>query len=316
MKNTKDKLFFDCVVVGSGPAGLTAAIYMLRANLSVALIENDTPGGKMTKTYTIDNYSGFHSIKGGNLSLKMFKQVKKLGGKFFFDSVIDVQLIKNNYREVILKLKKIKTYSIIIASGTVERKLGVPGENKYFSRGVSTCAVCDGALYKNKVVAVVGGGLSAIEEGLYLLKHAKNLFLIHRRQGFRAPDNIVLKLRKKSQVKFYLDYVVKEIIGGNNKVNALIIENVKNHKKEKINISCVFPYIGQIANTTFLKKINILDKFGFIIANQNDFSTKIPGIYAAGDVISKKLRQVSTAVGDGANAGQSAIGYIDNLKDN
>ncbi len=304
---------FDVVIIGGGPGGITAAIYTLRAGLKTAIIEKDAPGGKITKTYEVDNYPPFFNIKGVELGSKMFEQVNKLGVNYIYGDVKKT-ILKNKIKEVILESKEIiKTKTIIIASGTVERSLNVPGEEKYFSRGVSTCAVCDGSLYKDKDMIVVGGGLAATEEGLYLTRFAKKINFVHRRQGFRAPETIVLKVKKHPKMNLFLDYVVTEIKGDGTVVNEVVIQNVKNGEKKNLKTSVIFPYIGQIPNTYFISDKSILDKNNFLIADQNTCETSLKGVFGAGDVIAKKLRQIATAVGDGANAGQSAIGYLDEI---
>lgn len=313
MKSNKN--FYDLIIIGCGPAGITSAVYALRAGLSVLIIEKEAPGGKVTKTYEIENYPPFKNIKGVDLSVQLFDHATSFGAQFIGESVIKI-MNTGKIKKVITNQNKYCSTALIIATGTKERELGVPGEKKYFSKGVSTCAVCDGALFKNKPVAVVGGGWSATEESLYLTRFASKLFLIHRRKVFRTPDTIIDKIKKNDKITMLLDCIVEEIIGDGTNVNAVKIKNILTNKKETIKVDGIFPYIGQIPNTQFIPKDwDILDNEGFIIIKNDKFETKIPGIFAAGDVLIKTLRQVANAVGDGANAGQSAVAYIDKIND-
>lgn len=305
---------FDLIIIGGGPAGFTSAVYAGRAGLKILIIEKETPGGKVSKTYEIENYPPFINIKGIDLSSKMFQQSLQYNNAFIGENVLN---IKKLGKWMVVKTNKnvYKSYAIVIATGTKERKLHVDGEEKYFSKGVSTCAVCDGALFKNQIIAVVGGGWSATEEALYLTRFVKKLYLIHRRQKFRTPDTILDKVKKNDKIELILDTVVEKISGNNEFVTDISLKNIKTSEKTKLKVAAIFPYIGQIPNTAFAKGLEILNKDGFVIINNREtFETNVSGIFAAGDVLVKNLRQIANAVGDGANAGQGAVAYIDKIK--
>lgn len=309
----------DVVVIGGGPAGLTAAIYIGRALLSCVVIESNVPGGKMTETFEIENYAGFPCVRGVDLSLKMAKHAANFGSKLIYDEVIDIKILKTKKKRVYLKTRGVyEAKAIVIASGTRIRKLKIPGEKQYYSHGVSTCAVCDGALYKDKIVAVIGAGDSATEEALYLTKFVSKIYLIHRSDIFRANKPNIEKVQKHPKINLVLNSVVIEINGDGKKANQIIVKNIITGDSQAISVSCVFPYIGQLPNNSFLKTIikNNDQKFttyGFVNVNANKCETSISGVFAAGDVINKTLRQVGNAVGEGTTAGQSAVGYVDNF---
>lgn len=307
--------FYDLIIIGAGPAGITAAVYASRAGLKILIIEKEAPGGKVTKTYEIENYPPFKNIKGADLAIEMFDHAISFGAEFVGEKVVEL-LSTNVIKKIITEKNTYESYAVIIATGTKERELGVPGENKYFSKGVSTCAVCDGALFKNKDVAVVGGGWSATEEALYLTRFVSKLYLIHRRKKFRAPEKIIDKIRNNDKIEMILDSVVTKILGNGETVTGVEIENLISKNKVKLNIKGIFPYIGQIPNTQFIpKNWRILNEEGFVIVQSDKFDTRMPGIFAGGDVVIKTLRQVANAVGDGANVGQAAVAYIDCAKE-
>lgn len=316
--NKENKYDYDLVVVGGGPAGMTAAIYAQRANLKTVIIEKYIAGGKMIKTSEIENYPGYDYILGPELSEKMQKQVEKLQVEFITDEVIKITDSENH------KIKKIILGSgdvlvakgVIIATGSLESKIGVPGEEEYANRGVSYCAVCDGALFKNKIISVVGGGYAACEESLYLTRFTNKVNLIHRRDQFRADEKTVNKVKNDKNINLITDHVVLKVLGNEEKkkVGKLVIQNVKTNEITEIITDALFPYIGSDPVTKFVKDLDICDGNGYIIVNDK-CQTKIPGLYAAGDVIAKNLRQIVTAVNDGAIAAQYLINFIDNLNE-
>ncbi len=302
---------YDIAIIGAGPAGMTAAIYSQRAEAKTCMIDKGPPGGKMIKTSEIENYSGFKTVLGPELSMHFFEQTQNLNVPLIPGEVIDVVKNGNLWEIKLLDDESIIAKAVIVATGTIERKIGAIGEDEFYGKGVSYCAVCDGSFYKNKPIAVIGGGYGALEEAAYLTKFASEVFLIHRRQGFRADTTVVEKTKQNKKIKFILDHTL-ESIQGDNTVNSITINNVITNKKTNLNVSAVFPYIGADPITSFLKKLNILDDNNYIIVDNKCATTK-PGLFAAGDVTNTTLRQISTAVGDGSKAAQFAINYIDSI---
>lgn len=305
---------FDVVVVGAGPAGMTAALYASRANLSVALIERGVPGGELVNTADVENYPGFKNIKGPDLANDMYEGVMQFDVTHEFGTVTKVTPNEGAHLIETDMGKVYEAKTIIIATGSVHRKLDVPGEDKYAGRGVSYCAVCDGAFFRDKDLRVIGGGDSAVEEGTYLTQFGKNVNIVHRRDQLRAQKILQDRAKSNDKVDFTWDSVVKEIKGDDMKVTGLTVENVKTGEVSDVATDGVFIYVGLIPNTDAFKNLAITDEEGWIITD-NDMRTKVPGIFAIGDVRQKKLRQISTAVGDGAIGGQEAFNYIESLAD-
>lgn len=303
---------FDCIILGAGPAGLSAALYAVRGGLKTAIIDVSAIGGTPINYCEIENYLGFNKIQGFELCEKFENHVDEFEiEKFPYEEIESIDLIS--------PIKKIKTLnyefsakSVIIATGAKNKKLGVIGEIENIGRGVSYCAICDGAFYKDKVVAVVGGGNSALEEALYLTKHAKKVYLIHRRDGFRADKIIQNKIYSNKKIELVLDSIVEEILA-DNKVNSISIKNVKNGKKAKLKVDGIFPYIGLEPNIEHFGAQLKLDESGFILTDVC-MKTNLDGIYAIGDVRKTPLRQVVTAVSDGAIAGVEVAKYMMNLE--
>ena len=298
---------FDIIIIGSGPAGMTSAIYGARMNLKVLVIEKGAPGGAMVNTYKIENYPGFASIDGATLSMNMFEQMTSLGVEFLGD---EVEKITKNGDTFTVKT----TYSlyqgktVILATGTKNREIGAINEEKFLGRGISFCAICDGSLYKDKDVMVVGGGNSAIEEALYLANIAKKVYLVHRRDSFRAALKSVDELKKKENVEFILNSVLEEF-QGDKKLEQVLIKNLKTEKEEWIKVDGVFEYVGQIPNNEAFIDLGITNDNGYVLVDGN-FETKIEGLFACGDIIEKGVRQIATAVNDGAISALSASRYI------
>ena len=316
--NKENKYDYDLVVIGGGPAGMTAAIYAQRANLKTVIIEKYIVGGKMIKTSEIENYPGYDYILGPELSEKMQKQVEKLQVEFVTDEVIKITDSENHKIKTVLLSSGdvLIAKGVIIATGSLERKIGVPGEEEYANRGVSYCVVCDGALFKNKIISVVGGGYAACEESLYLTRFTNKVNIIHRRDQFRADDKTVNKVKNNENINLITDHVVLKVLGTEDKkkVGKLEIQNIKTKEISEITTDALFPYIGSDPVTKFVKDLDICDSNGYIIVNDK-CQTKIPGLYAAGDVIAKNLRQIVTAVNDGAIAAQYLINFIDNFNE-
>ena len=291
--------YFDLVIVGAGPAGCTASLYASRAGLSTLLLDNGAPGGKLVKTYEIANYPGVGASSGVDLAMKMFEQATSFGAVYEYGDVIEIT------KDKVVKLfdgQEIQAKAVLIATGTKERLLNIPGEQENIGRGVSFCAVCDGAFFKDKDVVVIGGGNSALEESLYLTKFA-NVTIVIRRDVFRAEKNIQEQVESNDRIKIITKHIPKQILSENGKVCGIVLENVDTKETQTIACSGIFPYIGQDPMTQSIQNLGICDDRGYVIVDKN-METNIKGIYAAGDVIQKDLRQVVTATNDGAIAAQ------------
>jgi thioredoxin reductase (NADPH) len=301
---------YDIIIIGGGPAGLTAGLYTARAKLKSLLLEKGLTGGLVTTTEWVENYPGFEEgILGAELAQKMEKQAVKFGLEITQGSVAKVA-IKDKTKEV--TLEDGKTYqakSIILTTGAHPRNLKIEGEDEFRGKGVSYCATCDGAFFKGESIAVVGGGDSAVQEALFLTKFADTVYVVHRRDKLRAEKILQERAFSNSRIKFIWDSVPEQIAGEVG-VNALHIRNVKTDEKTTLNVQGVFIYIGYNPNTEFLAGLANLDKDNYIIADEN-MSTSAPGIFAAGDVRAKPLKQITTAVGDGATAAVAAEKYIE-----
>ena len=295
------------IVIGAGPSGITACIYLKRAGFDPYLIESSMPGGKISSTFKVDNYPGFDSISGADLAFKMMDQLQKNEIEIHFETVLEV---KKKEELVYIKTdsEEYQTEAVIIATGTKEKKLNIPGEEEYFHKGISFCAVCDGGFFKNKPMAIIGGGNSALEEALYLENIAKPLYLIHRRKEFRGDQILIDELEKNENVKILTPYIPLRFIG-EDKLTSLVIENVETKEQLTIEVNAAFEYVGASANTSFIKDKEILDEKGYIIVNSK-METAVKGIYAAGDVTVKELRQIVTASNDGAIAAINVSSYL------
>jgi len=302
---------YDVIIAGAGPAGMTAAVYASRANLDTLMLERGVPGGQMADTEDIENYPGFESIKGQELSTKMFEHAKKFGAEYAYGDIKGVE-DHGSYKEVNAGSKTFKTRALIITTGAQYKKLAIPGEEELTGRGVSYCAVCDGAFYKNHEIVVVGGGDSAVEEGIYLTRFANKVTIIHRRDELRAQKIIQDRAFNNDKIEFIWDTIVEEVNEEDGKVSSLSIKNVKTGETGKFETTGVFIYIGMVPLSEPFKSLGIVDEEGYIPTNEN-METKIPGVFAAGDIRVKDLRQVVTATGDGSIAAEQAQKYIEEL---
>ncbi|RID95435.1 thioredoxin-disulfide reductase [Streptococcus constellatus] len=298
---------YDTIIIGSGPAGMTAALYAARSNLKVALLERGIPGGQMNNTSDIENYPGYANISGPELAEKMFEPLEKLGVEHLFGYVKKIE-DHGNVKKVFTEDEVFETKTVIIASGAFHRHLGVLGEEELNSRGVSYCAVCDGAFFRDEDLLVVGGGDSAVEEAVFLTRFAKTVTIIHRRDELRAQKVLQDRAFANEKIRFILGSVVKEI-KGDKRVSSVIVENVKTGEISEHEFGGVFIYVGLEPVSEFVKDLGITNEAGWIVTD-NHMKTAISGIYAIGDVREKNLRQVTTAVGDGAIAGQEVYKYI------
>lgn len=305
----KEKESLDLIIIGGGPAGITAAIYALRSKLSVLLIEKMIIGGMASTTFHIDNYPGFpEGIAGLDLSQKMAEQAQKLGLKIVWGKA--VKIVNNkSHRKVQVDGKTYSARAIIIATGTEAAKLGIPGEEEFRGKGVSYCATCDGPFYQNKNIMVVGGGNSAVEEALYLTRFANKLSIVHRRDELRA-DKILAEQAKKHPKIYFFWHCALAKISGEKVVTEASVRDLQSGNVIKVPVDGIFIYIGSLPNTELAKGIVKLDEKGFILTDEK-MKTSAPGIFAAGDVRAKSLRQVVTAASDGAIAANSAREFID-----
>ena len=296
----------DIIVVGAGPAGLTSAIYARRANKKVLVLEAKAYGGQIINTLDIENYPANNHISGFDLATNMYNQAKELGTEFVFDKVIEIKNY-SKYKEVVTNNGKYKCKALILATGSENRKLGLVNEGDLVGKGVSYCATCDGAFYKGKIVAVVGGGNTALEDAIYLSDIASRVYLIHRRNTFKGEESTLNKLKEKDNITFIYNSNVTKL-NGSYKLDSIEVMDIDNNRKE-LKISALFIAVGQIPeNQNFAKIINLDDK-GYIIAKENCHTNR-KGIFVAGDARTKNLRQLVTATSDGAVASTEAIKYI------
>lgn len=300
---------YDVIVIGAGPAGMTAALYASRSNLSVLLIERGAPGGQMNNTAEVENYPGFESIMGPELAQKMYDGVTKFGTKNAYGIVQDIK-DHGDYKEVICEEETYQAKTVIVATGCVHRKLGVNGEENFAGRGVSYCAVCDGAFFRNKRLLVVGGGDSAVEEAIYLTRFASEVVIVHRRDALRAQKIIQDRAFANDKISFLWDSVVEEITGNDMVVTGAKVKNVKTGDVHEEPADGVFIYVGLEPLTEPFKELGILNAAGWIETDDH-MNTKIPGVFAVGDAREKDLRQITTAVGEGGIAGQQVYKYIE-----
>ena len=301
-------MMYDTMIIGAGPAGMTAALYAARSNLKVALLERGIYGGQMNNTAEIENYPGYARISGPELAEKMFEPLENLGVEHLFGQVEKIE-DHGDFKKIITEDEVFETKTVILAPGANHRHLGVPGEEEYNSRGVSYCAVCDGAFFRDEDLLVVGGGDSAVEEAIFLTRFAKSVTIVHRRDQLRAQQLLQERAFANEKIRFIWDSVVKEIKGDDRRVTSVVFENVKTGQISESDFGGVFIYVGLDPVSDFVKDLGICDEAGWIVTDQH-MKTAIDGIYAIGDVRQKDLRQITTAVGDGAVAGQEVYKYI------
>jgi thioredoxin reductase (NADPH) len=303
---------YELVIIGGGPAGLTAGLYAARGGLNVILIEKIVPGGQIIITDWIENYPGFpEGLSGPDLVQKMTEQVKRFDLSIENNEVVSVDF-SEPVKKITLNDRTLTSHAIIIATGASPKRLGVPGEKTFFGKGISSCATCDGPFFKDSIVAAVGGGDTAVQESLFLTKFAKKVYLIHRRDKLRAAAILQKRALANEKIEMIWDSVLTDISGLTH-VENITVKNVKTGDKTQFSVDGCFIWVGTIPNAQFLGDSVKLDEYGFIIADLN-METSVPGVFTAGDVRNTPLRQVVTAVGDGAIAAISAENYIENIK--
>ena len=305
---------YDVVIIGAGPAGLAAGLYAARGNVKTVILEKLIPGGQLNNTQDVENYPGMDHMTGPQISQAMEEQTKRFGCEIINNcNITNVELTAN--KKLIASDKGIFSAKVvIIATGSEYKKLQVPGEKEYSGKGVSYCAVCDGAFFKEKELVVVGGGDSAVEEGTFLTKFAKKVTIVHRKEQFRAEKIIQDRAFKNPKISVIWNTVVPEIKGDNLGVTSVKLKNVITNEEKDFNCDGIFIYVGLLPNTQLFKGKLDLNEAGRIDSNER-METNIPGVYAVGDVSETPLRQAVTAASDGSIAATIAIGYIESLHD-
>ncbi|CAD2080214.1 thioredoxin-disulfide reductase [Jeotgalicoccus meleagridis] len=308
----EERTVYDVVIIGAGPAGMTAAVYASRAELKTVLLERGVPGGQMANTEEVENFPGFTMITGPELSSKMFEHAQKFGAEYKFGDIKSVEL-DGDIKILKTSSEDIYTKSVVIATGAEYKTIGVPGEDLLRGRGVSYCAVCDGAFFKERELYVIGGGDSAVEEGVFLTKYASKVTIVHRRDELRAQKILQDRAFKNDKIDFIWDTELQSI-NGDSRVESITLKDKKTGEEYTKDADGVFIYIGMLPLTSPFKDLGILNENGYIETNE-EMETKIPGIFAAGDVREKSLRQIVTATGDGSLAAQNAQNYLEKLED-
>jgi len=302
---------YDVIIIGGGPAGLTAGLYNARARLSVLLLERLAPGGQVLTTDWVENYPGFpDGVSGFELMDRMKTQAERFGLKIQSEEVIRLELSEKR-KVVFLNSGTLESKTIILACGATWKKLGIEGEDRLMGRGISFCATCDGPFYRDEEVAVIGGGDTAVEEAIFLTRFVKRIYLVHRRDKLRATKLLQERAMSEEKITLVWETIPLRILGQNS-VEAIELRNVKTGDVQRKEVKGVFVFIGTIPNTELVKDSVKLDENGFILTDDN-MQTSIPGVFAAGDIRSKLFRQISTAVGEGAAASYSAERYLESL---
>ena len=293
----------DLLIIGCGPAGLSAAVYACRAGLSVTMLDAGAPGGKINLTAELENWPGDQHVAGPELAYRMYEHATKLGAVYEYARVIDI-VDEGEIKKVVCDTQTYEAKAVLIASGTKERQMGLPMEEELTGRGVSYCAVCDGPFFRGDEIIVVGGGNSALQEAHYLTNFASKVHLVVRRDVFRADKAVQDKVLNNEKIEVHFLRKPHEILHENNKVSGMVVSDSNTGELETIEVKGIFPFVGMDPVTDFAKGLNITDEQGYILTDEN-METSVKGIYAAGDVRKKVLRQVVTATNDGAIAAQS-----------
>ncbi len=303
---------YDLVIIGGGPAGLTAGLYAARARLNAVMLEKLMPGGQVMITDWVENYPGFpEGITGAELMMKMIEQAEKFGLKTIAQEVVSLDF-SGDFKKLITDSGEITTKSVIIATGASPKRLGAPGEDEFYGKGVSFCATCDAPFYRDSMVAAVGGGDTAVQESLFLTKFAKKVYLIHRRDELRASKILQERAFANDKIEIVWDSVLASV-NGSKEVESVTVKNVKTDETKDLDVEGCFIFTGIKPNNEFVKDALATDEWGFIITDSK-METNVPGVFAVGDARNTPLRQIATATGDAAIATVSAEHYLDNFK--
>lgn len=298
-------MIYDLIIIGMGPAGVTSAIYAKRAGLNVLCLEKGMVGGYLNFIDIIDNYPGFSRVTGPELAFKFYEQVKQLEIQCNNEEALDITVV-GDLKHVKTKKNEYLTKHVIIATGRISKKLGLENEDILLGRGLSHCALCDGALYKGKEVAVVGGGESALTEAIYLSNICSKVYLIHRRDEFKATPELISKVLDKDNIVIKYKSLVTSLNMNGDRLESVIINDC-----EKLNIACLFSYVGYVPGTKFAVNLGLTNKEGYIEVNDK-YETKVEGIYAVGDIIKKEMYQIVTATAEGALASNEVLKKLKN----
>lgn len=298
---------YDSIIVGAGPAGMTAALYLLRSGKSVLLLESDSFGGQIASAPNVENYPGIPNMDGGDFADKLLSQVTDFGADIDVTRVGGI-IKKDGYFDVITESGPVSSKTVIIAVGVKHRTLGIEGEENYSGKGISYCAVCDGPFYKDKTAAIVGGGNSALQEALYLSEICKTVHLIHRRDTFRAETSLVENVKNKDNIILHTNSVISSFKGVD-RLNGLILSNNNSSLNEEIDCDVLFEAIGRIPENKIFADIIELDNDGYVLSDEK-CHTSCPGIFVAGDCRQKTVRQLTTALADGSSAALAAVDYL------
>ncbi len=304
-----EKNEYDVFIIGAGPGGMSTALYSARSGLKVALLEKGAPGGKMVNTHMVENYPGFKKGSGTELAMIMYGQISELDIDQIFEEATNIKVVGNK-KIITTANNEYKTKILVIATGMESRKLNIPGEEEFQSKGVSNCVICDGGFHKGKPIALIGGGNSAVEESIYASGIASKVFVLQYGDKLTAENFIIENVKKIDNIEIILNAKSLEI-KGSDKVEELIYEDLKTKTKKTLKVTGIFPYIGYVPKTNFFANLKITNDYGFIIVDDKQ-ETKQKGIFAIGDCVDKEIRQISTAVGDGTIVGQSAKNFIIN----
>ncbi len=302
---------YDVLIIGSGPAGITAGIYAKRANLKVAMFEKNVPGGQLVNYSEIENYTGFSKLAGHELAMAMLNHAEDIGVEIIYDEVTKIEL-EGNLKKVVTPNETYDAKAVIIATGNVPRRLGVENEDELAMNGISWCAICDGPIYKDRKVVVIGGGNSAVEEAAYLTTLASHVTVVQNLDFLTADPKAQDILKKAENVDFHYGSVVKKFLKDDKGLTGVVIIN-NDGVETSIDADGAFEYVGMIPVTDMVKHLGITTDYGYIETNER-LETKVPGIFAAGDVINKQIRQVVTATGDGAVATQNVLKYLETFE--
>lgn len=308
-----EKRIYDVIIIGAGPAGMTAGVYASRGNLDTLMIERGVPGGQMADTEDVENFPGFEHVLGVDLSNKMFEHAKKFGTEYAYGDVKEITL-DGDYKIVKAGDKEYTTKTVIIATGAQYRKLGAPGEENLTGKGVSYCAVCDGAFFRDREIVVVGGGDSAVEEGMYLTKFVKKVTVIHRRDELRAQKIIQDRAFANEKMDFIWNNTVESFNEKDGKIGSVSLKNTITGEESEFPAEGAFVYIGMDPLSEPFESLGIVDEDGYIPSNEN-METAVPGIYSAGDIRVKDLRQIVTATGDGSIAAEQAQKFVEEVNE-